>query len=167
MNATRALRAAAALGVALATTVATWWLAATRLALEQGGDSARVAATALLAMALARGLTLAAFSPRAGAVRSWRAGAVEGLALITASWPVVVLATSASRVAVLDVVRGETLLLTGALVLPALGSALRRACRAPDAALLVATLAGIALAALLWATRNAGWLVPGPGGVGA
>jgi hypothetical protein len=70
--------------------------------------------------------------------------------LIAPSWPVVVLAGSASAAPWGTVALAEGLLLLAGLVLPWLGSALRRAVPRAELADLCAAGGGVALAAAAW-----------------
>ncbi|MFO1292061.1 MAG: hypothetical protein U1F07_03170 [Rubrivivax sp.] len=148
-----ARRLAPVAGVALAAAAALWWLAASRLALERGADAARAAALTLQALALARGMALALWLPRAAVAQGARAACFDGLALAAPAWPLVALAASASTLSVTRVLLVETLLVVAAALLPlagqALGRALPRDAKA-DAADLAALCGGTLLAAAMW-----------------
>ena len=96
MNQALPSRMATMTGLALAAAVALWWLGSSRLALDHGSDPSRSAADALHALLLVRAIVLAMLSLRESTARGWRAGAAAALTLIAPSWPVVVLAWSAS-----------------------------------------------------------------------
>lgn len=138
------------LGLAVAAAVATWWLAATRLALGQAMGTAGVAASALAGLWLARAVLLAVFALRAGALGGWRLGATSSLALVVAAWPVVVAAASAGTRAATSIVLAEIALVVAGLLLPAVGQGLRTLLRAPGPALLASTVLGGGLAAAAW-----------------
>lgn len=151
-------RPAAISGLVLAAAAALWWLGSTRLALDDGSDASHRAADALVALGLVRGMALALQSLRAGALRGWRAGAAEALGLIAPSWPVVVLAWSASTAALTQVALLEGLLLVAGAALPLCGHGLRRLLQRADLAEATATTLGIGLAVALWYLRGPGWL---------
>ena len=162
MNGARLRRGAALTGLALAGAVALWWLGSTRLALERGSDAARSADDALQALWLARGVALAVLGPRCGVVRDWRPAAGAGLALLAASWPLLLLAWSASAVPLGQAARAEGLLLVAALALPLLGQGLRHLLRSDEAADLAAVAAGVAVAAACLLVQRGLWaVVPG------
>jgi hypothetical protein len=146
-------RLAAAMGVAIAAAVAVWWLGSARLALEGGSDAARSSAQALHAAWLARGMALAMLTVRVGAWHGWRPGAAAALALIAPSWPVVVLAWSATASPLTSIVLSECLLLAAGFALPLIGLALRRALARAELADLLAAGVGAALAAVTWSTH--------------
>ena len=160
MNPVPAGRPAAFSGLALAAAAALWWLGSTRLALDDGSDASPRAADALVALWLVRGMALALLSLRAGALRGWRAGAAQSLGLIAPSWPLVVLAWSASTAALTQVALVEGLLLVAGAALPWVGHGLRRVLRRVDLAEATATTLGVALAAALWYLRSLWSLQP-------
>ena len=84
-------RLSALVGLALAATVALWWLGSTRIALDQAGDASRAAAAALLALWVVRGMVLAPLGLRAGALSGWRAGAEAAALLLAPAWPLLIL----------------------------------------------------------------------------
>jgi hypothetical protein len=137
-------------GIALAAAIALWWLGSTRLAIERGGDGARAAAEALYALFAVRGIALAVFSVRAAALAGWRDGVATGLAVIAPSWPIVLLAWSASTVAGGRVVLAEALLGIAVVALPSVGLALRRSLAAIEHLLAFATALAVVLAASVW-----------------
>jgi len=154
MNEPLLQRASAATGLVLAAALAIWWLGSVRLALDHGSDPATSAAQALLALWLARGMALCILASRVGAVRGWRAGVASGLGVIAPSWPVAMIAWSASTVSAFDVAAAEALLLAGSVALPLAGSGLRRWLRRPQIAVVAGTTLGIALAAVIWRTSG-------------
>lgn len=158
MNEARAHSLAALSGLALAAAVALWWLGSTRLALDKGMDASRPAAEALHTLWLVRGMAVAVVSLRLGALRGWQAGAVAALGLIAPSWPLAVLAWSASTAPWSQVALSEVVLLAAGLALPLIGLGLRRAVRRADFAETVGTAVGIGLAASVWLTRGIGTL---------
>lgn len=143
-------RLSAAGGLLLAAAVAVWWLGSTRVGLLGGADTARPAAQALLALALLRGLVLAAVALRDGARRGIRPAATAALLWLAPAWPVVMLAWSASTVALGAVLATEAALFAAACLLPAGGAALARALRPADRAEAVALALGVLMAAALW-----------------
>jgi hypothetical protein len=146
MNAWLPNRMAVIVGLALAAAAAVWWLASARLALDRGTDGARFAADALDALLVVRVMALAVSTPRVAALLGWRPAWVTGLGMIGPSWPVVLLAWSASTAPTSRVVLGELLLLAAAFALPVIGSGLRRWLARPAPAVSAATAVGIALA---------------------
>jgi len=154
MSKAPAHRLAAMTGLALAAATAVWWLGSTRLALDHGSDAGRSAVDTLHALVLVRALALAMLSVRAGALHGWRPGMAAGLGLIAPSWPVVMLAWSASSASVTRVALAESLLLAGSAALPLLGRGLRHVLRNAELAVVAGTGVGIALAASVWVTRG-------------
>jgi hypothetical protein len=168
MNELPAARLGATVGLALAAALALWWLGSTRLALDQGADAGRAAGDALHALALVRDMAVALLCPRVAAVHGWRAGAAAGLGMVAPSWPLLVLAWSASAVPAARLALAEALLLALALALPLLGQGLRRALQRTDFtagkarchAEAIGTAAGALLAAALWLARGLGQWPP-------
>jgi hypothetical protein len=146
-------------GLALAAAVALWWLGSTRLALDRGSDASRSAADALQALWLTRGMVLAVLGVSVGALLGWRPGVTVVLALVAPSWPLVVLAWSASTVPLVHAALAETFLVTAGFALPLIGLGLRRALRQAELADIVGAAVGIALAACVWVTRGF-WIPP-------
>lgn len=159
MNEALARRLATMTGVAVAASVALWWLGSTRLALDHGSDASRFAADALSALWLVRAVAVATLGLRAGALRGWRPGAAQALGLIGPSWPLVVLVWSASTTPLMRTALAELLLLIAAVALPLVGGWLRRALRQSELAVVLGTAAGAALAASVWLTHGA-WALP-------
>ena len=159
MNAHNDRRLAAWAGLAIAAAVAVWWLGSTRLALDHRSDASRPALGALHALWLVRGMALALLCVRVGAVRGWGPGMALAMALILPSWPVVVLAWSASTAAWPLVALAELVLLAGGMALPLIGLGLRRALPQPHLAEAAATALGAALTSGLWLTRGQ-WSLP-------
>lgn len=152
-------RLAAVSGLAISAAVALWWLGSTRLALDNGSDASRPASHALLALWCVRGMALAVLSVRVAALRGWGPGAAAALGLVAPSWPLVVLAWSASTATLVQVVLAEALLLAAGLTLPLIGQGLRRTLRRADLAEATGTAVGSALAATVWLTRGL-WTLP-------
>lgn len=152
-------RMAVMTGLALGATTSAWWLGSTRLALDHGTDAARFAADALAALLLVRGMALPVLSLRVAALRGWRPAFATGLGLIGPSWPVVLLAWSASTAPLSSVLLGEATLLAASAALPLIGLGLRRGLRRTELAVMTGTAIGVALAATIWLTR-AVWLTP-------
>jgi hypothetical protein len=138
--------------------VATWWLGSSRLALDQGNDAGRSAGLALAALWLVRGIAVAVFGTRAGALHGWRPSVHASLALIAPSWPVVALAWSASGASSTHVVATELALLGASLALPSVGLLVRRSLRRVEIAGIVATVVGTALAATFWFASGSAWM---------
>lgn len=154
MNKAPARRLAAMAGLALAAAVSLWWLAGTRLALDDGADASRNAAEALQAAWLVRGMALVTTCIRVGALRGWRPGTEEALGLIAPSWPLVALAWMASTESWSQVAMAELALLAAGLALPLFGQALRRVLHRVEFADMMAMLLGATLAAALWLSRG-------------
>jgi hypothetical protein len=145
-------RLSALTGLALAATVALWWLGSTRIALDQAGDASRAAAAALLALWVVRGMVLAPLGLRAGALSGWRGGCGSGVAA-RARLAVVDSVWSASTVPLLPAALVELSLLSAGVVPPLLGQGLRRALGRPELAE-VGHGPGLALASTAWVLRD-------------
>ena len=154
-----ARRMAALTGLAISAIIACWWLGSTRLALDDRSDTSRAAADALMLTCLVRGITLSMLSLRSGALRGWRQGSAEALALTSPSWPLVVFACSTSTVPWSHAVLVELLLFALGGVLALIGERLGIAIKRSDFADSLATTIGVALAVTLWVTRSH-WLPP-------
>jgi hypothetical protein len=154
MNEALPHRMAAMAGLALAATTAVWWLGSTRLTLDHGTDAAGASADALRALWLVRSMALALLSVRVGALRGSRQAVATGLGLIGPSWPLVVVAWSASDMPLTRIVLGEALLLAASVALPLIGIGLRRWLRQPEPAAMTGTAVGVALAASVWVARD-------------
>jgi hypothetical protein len=139
-----------ALGLSLATAIATWWLGASRVAIESGRDTALLAAQALFVLALLRSLLLTVSAPRVAAREGYAAGVRSALPVVTAAWPVVALAWAASTDSIARTLVVEIALLGVACVAPLPGYLLARwrPGRASNTAL--ATLAGVVVACGVW-----------------
>jgi hypothetical protein len=159
VSASLARRLAALSGLALAATVALWWMGSTRLAIDSGQDASRSAADALQAVWLARGLALAVPSARSAALRGWHTGVAVAVGLIAPSWPLVVLAWCASAVSLEQVLLAELLLIAAGVALPLIGDGVRRVLPHEEFAELTATGVGTVLAAAIWFARG-GWAFP-------
>ena len=146
-------------GLVLAAAVALWWMASTRLALDDGSDASHRAVGMLLALWLLRGMALALLSLRAGALHGWRVGMGHSLALIAPAWPLLVLAWNASTLTLTKMALAEGLLLLAGAVLPLLGHGVGRVLRRLDLAEATATLLGTGLAAALWCSSGL-WALP-------
>jgi hypothetical protein len=155
-------RVGLALGITLTVAVAVWWLGASRVALQSGGDAALMATQALFVFGLLRAMLIAVSAPRIAASDGYRAGVHHAIPIVTAAWPAVVLAWSASATSVPQVLLVECALLCGALVAPLPGRMLARWRLAPASLLTLASLAGITLACGVWLVaihwrQLAGW----------
>ncbi|MFM9914895.1 MAG: hypothetical protein ACKVOX_03720 [Rhizobacter sp.] len=159
MNEARNRRVAALTGLALAGTVALWWLGSTRIALDRGSDAGRLAADALQALWLVRGMALALLGMRAGALCGWRSGTEAQLLMVVPAWPVMVLVWSASAVPLLLTALVELLLMIASVVLPLLGLGLRRALHRVELVDVIATMIGVAMASSAWLARDL-WALP-------
>ena len=159
MNETLVRRLAAMSGLGLAAAFAVWWLGSARLAIDHGADASRSSAEALHIAWLVRALLVPVLGVRIGALRGWRAGAAASLAIVAPSWPVVVLAWSASAVPLAQVVFAEGFLLVAVLVTAFAGHGLRRVVARPELAEPVASAIGVALAAALWLGHDR-WALP-------
>jgi len=154
MNESLLQRVAAVTGLALAAAMAVWWRGSARRARGPGAEAARSAGDARNALLLVRGMALAVLCPRIGALRGWRPAVATGLGLIGPSWPVVLLAWSASTAPLAGIALGEVLLLLATVVLPLLGVGLRRWLRPSEIAVIIGTVLGIALSAAVWRSRS-------------
>lgn len=161
MKETRFNRCSMLLGLALTAVTSTWWLASTRLALEQGTETAVPAGLALLALLNARAMALAVLGLQAGALRGWRRGTATSLMLIAAPWPLVLLAWSASSVSLARLACGEVALVAACVLLPSVGYGLRRWFARTESAMVASTGVGVVIAATVWASR-ALWTMPTP-----
>ena len=152
-----------ALGITLATATAVWWLGASRVAIQSGGDTALLAAQALLVLGVLRAMLIAVSAPRVAARDGYSAGVRSAIPIVTTAWPVVALAWTASADSVVRTVLVEIALLCGALAAPVAGHVLARWRRGSASTVPLATLAGIALACCVWLLslhwrQLAGWL---------
>jgi hypothetical protein len=149
------------LGLALTAVTSTWWLASTRLALEQGTETAVPAGLALLALLNVRAMTLAVLGLHVGTLHGWRHGAATSLLLVAAPWPLVLLAWSASEVPLTRLACGEVALVAACVMLPAVGHGLSRWFARIESAMVASTSVGVAIAAAVWASRTL-WAMPAP-----
>jgi hypothetical protein len=159
MNETLARRLAAICGLALAAAVALWWLGSTRLAIDRGADAGGSSSDVLHVAWLVRALLVPVLGVRVGALRGARAGAVAALAIVAPSWPVLVLAWSASTASLTQAALAEGLLLAAAIALPFVGQALRRVLPRTDIVEPIASALGVAIAAVVWLAHDR-WLFP-------
>lgn len=152
-----------ALGITLATAAAVWWLGASRVAIQSDGDTALLAAQALLVLGVLRAMLIAVSAPRVAARDGYSAGVRSAIPIVTTAWPVVALAWMASADSVARTMMVEGALLCGALAAPVAGHVLARWRRDCATAVPLATLAGVALACCVWLLSVhwrplAGWL---------
>ncbi len=152
-----------ALGITLATAAAVWWLGASRVAIQSGGDTALLATQALLVLGVLRAMLIAVSAPRVAAKDGYSAGVRSAIPIVTTAWPVVALAWMASADSVARTLMVEGALLCGALAAPVAGHVLARWRRDCATAVPLATLAGVALACCVWLLSVhwrplAGWL---------
>ena len=144
-------RIAVIVGLIAALLTAVWWLGSTRLVLDRGTDPARAAADALHALLLVRAMALAVLTLRTAALRGARSAMSMGVGLIAPSWPVVLLAWSASTVAFSNVLAAEALLVAECVAVALIGAALRRLFSNAELALVAGSALGILIAAAIWA----------------
>ncbi len=154
MSEALARRMATLTGLVISAVIACWWLGSTRLALDDRADASRAATDALMLTWLVRGTALALLSPRSGALRGWRSGWMEALALISPSWPMVAFAWAASTVPWTHAVWVELLLFAAGGVLALVGQRLGLSMKRSDFADALVMTLGVALAATLWLLRN-------------
>lgn len=152
-----------ALGITLATAAAVWWLGASRVAIQSDGDTALLAAQALLVLGVLRAMLIAVSAPRVAARDGYSAGVHSAIPIVTTAWPVVALAWMASADSVARTMMVEGALLGGALAAPVAGHVLARWRRDSASAVPLATVAGVALACCVWLLSVhwrplAGWL---------
>ena len=159
MNQKIALRLAAISGFAFAAALAAWWLGSARLAIDRGADAGRISADALQFAWLVRALLVAVFGVRVGAIRGGRAGLTSALGIVAPSWPVVVLAWSASTVSLSQFALSEGLLLAGAIALPLVAQGLRRVLARAELVEPIATGLAVVLAAAIWVAHDR-WPLP-------
>ena len=159
MNASLEQRIAAFVGLVLAGAGACYWLGSTRLDLDRASDAARAATDTLVAMWMARAVAVCVLSSRIGALHGWRAAVATNLASIAPSWPLIMLAWSASAASAATVVLAEALLVTSGIALPLIGVALRRLLRDAQRAEIVGTTLGVIFAALVWANHVTSFMV--------
>jgi hypothetical protein len=138
------------LGLLLAGSIATWWLAAVRGVLQANGDPALIATQALFALSVARPMVVSVVASRAAALDGYAAGVRAAVPVVIAAWPLVALAWLASADSLPRTVAIEAALAGQALLTPLAGHALRRGLRDRDRAASVATAIGIALACAVW-----------------
>ena len=138
------------LGLLLAGTVATWWLAAVRGVLEASGDPALLATQALFALSVARPMLVSVVASRAAALDGYAAGMRPALPVVIAAWPLVALAWLASADSLARTVAIEAALAGWALLTVLVGHVLGRGWRDRARAANVATAVGVALACAVW-----------------
>ena len=138
------------LGLLLASSVATWWLAAVRGVLEAGGDPALLATQALFALSVARPMVVSVVASRAAALDRYVAGMRAALPVVIAAWPLVALAWLASADSLARTVAIEAALAGWALLTSLVGHMLGRGLRDRTRAASVATAVGVAVACAVW-----------------
>jgi hypothetical protein len=139
-----------ALGLGAATAVAAWWLGASRIAIAGGTDAATFAGDALFALVLVRAMLTAVLAPRAAAVGGYVAGLRLCLPVVSAGWPVAVLAWAASNEGIVRSFAAELGLLAGAALAPLAGRALARTMKQGPMMEAIATAMGVLIACGLW-----------------
>ena len=154
MSATLARRLASFMGLAIAVAIACWWLGSSRLALDDRADTSSAAAGALLMTWLTRGMVMMLIVVRSGALRGWRLGAGEALALVAPAWPLAVFAWSASAVPWSHAVLAELLLCAVGAMLALIGQRLDTTLKRRELADVLALVVGVVLAAMLWLSRS-------------
>jgi hypothetical protein len=118
-----------ALGLGVTVAVGTWWLGATRIAIEQTADAAAISEQALFVLAVVRAAVIVLLGTRTGAAAGFNAGVRTSLPVVAAAWPLVTLAWAASRADTMQVLFVEAVLVLIAVVVPALGHASGRLLR--------------------------------------
>jgi len=149
MKASVSDRFAALIGLLLVGAAGTWWLASSRLALDHARDPARAAVDALQALVIVRGIGIGFVTARLGATGPWPQAVRAGILIVLTGWPVVLLAWSASTVAIADVVLAEIILLVATVMLASVGKGLRVIART-ELAEVFGTFAGVAFATAVW-----------------
>ena len=144
------------LGLLLAGSVATWWLAAVRGVLEASGDPALLATQVLFALSVARPMVVSVVASRAAALDGYAAGLRTALPVVIAAWPLVALAWLASADSLPRTVAIEAALAGWALLTPLAGHVLGRGLRDRARAASVAAAVGVALACAVW-LLSAAW----------
>jgi hypothetical protein len=145
-----------ALGLALAGATAVWWLGASRVAIEGGVDTSVVAGNALFVLALTRAILVALLAPRTAAIGGYVAGLRVGVPVVSAAWPVVVLAWAASDNGIARGLAAEAVLLAGAVLAPLAGRGLARVMRQGPVLETAATVTGVLLACCIWFLASQG-----------
>lgn len=138
------------LGLLLASSVATWWLAAVRGVLGASGDPALPATQALFALSVARPIVVSVVASRTAALDGYAAGMRAALPVVIAAWPLVTLAWLASADSLARTVAIEAALAGWALLTPLVGHMLGRGLRDRARAASLATAVGVALACAVW-----------------
>jgi phosphoglycerol transferase MdoB-like AlkP superfamily enzyme len=119
------------LGLMLTVAIATWWLGATRIAIEQTATPETFAEQALFVLALLRAAMVALVALRTGLVLGYRSGVRASLPIVVVAWPLVTLAWAASTRTALQLLAVESALVVAALALPALGRGCAQVMRVP------------------------------------
>lgn len=138
-----------ALGITLAVATSVWWLCASRVVIQSGGDPAPLAAQALFVLGVLRAMLIAVSAPRVAVKDGYSAGVRCAIPIVTTAWPVAALAWAASASSVVHTVFVEFALLCGALAAPVVGQVMARR-RGSESNVSLASLAGIALACCVW-----------------
>lgn len=144
------LRLGLVLGLVLATAVAVWWLAATRIALDAGTEAAVLAGQALLLLSLARPMLISVLGLRTAALSGPAEGCRAALPIVTTAWPVVALAWLASADGLARTLFIEAALIAYALAVPVVGGLLVRLTGRRAWIGAAATATGVALACAVW-----------------
>lgn len=151
------LRVGVMLGLVLATAVAVWWLAATRLALAAGTDASPLAAQALLVLGLARSMLVSVLGLRSASLGGFAAGMRASVPVVSAAWPVVAVAWLASAESLSRTLLIESALVAYTVAIPLAGNLLARATGGRAWTGAVATGIGVALACAVWLLGDFVW----------
>ena len=138
------------LGLALASALGIWWLAASRAAIAGGGDAAPLALQLLFVLAVSRAMLVALVAPQFAVLGGYRPALQVALPVVTVAWPLVAFAWTASDASLLRTLATEALLVALAVGAPLPGRALARVMKPGPALAAVATAAGVVAALALW-----------------
>ena len=139
-----------ALGLTLTAATAAWWLASSRIAIEGGADTSVLAGNALFVLVLTRAVLVALLGPRSAAIGGYTAGLGSCVPVVSAAWPVVVLAFAASDHGAVPALAAEAMLLAGAVLAPLPGLGLARVVRRGPMLEILAAVVGVVLASAVW-----------------
>lgn len=118
------------LGLLLAVAIGTWWLTASRIAIEQSADPAALAAQTILVLAITRAALILLVGARASATAGFSAGVRAAIAVAVVAWPLVMLVWVASSTRAIHALGIELALLATGLLASGLGGAARRVLQA-------------------------------------
>jgi hypothetical protein len=149
-----AIRTGASIGLVTTAVVAAWWLAGMYPASVRHDNPAETAARAMTVLWLARAVVLAVFASRVGVLLEPRRALFATAALVSVSWPLLVLLWAAGAMSTIVLLGAEAVLLFLAMLGVAWGRILSWTLGPQDVAVLVATAAGTCGAALLLVFRG-------------